>query len=110
MPSLRTVIVSAVALLAGLGMAYVDSRPTWDDTGITAGAVLLVALVLGAAQPSAFWISGVAIGLPILAMNAVLHSNYGAALAVAVALVGAGAGAVLGKSLGFGTGTRVTAK
>jgi hypothetical protein len=31
-----------VGLLAGALVGYVDSRPTWDDTGITAGAVFLV--------------------------------------------------------------------
>jgi hypothetical protein len=102
MPGVRTVIVSALAFLAGLGIAYVDSRPTWDDTGITVGAVFLVAVVLGAARPSSFWVSGLAIGLPILAMNVVLHSNYGAALAIAVGLLGAGAGAVVGRLLGHG--------
>jgi hypothetical protein len=35
-------ILLAIAVISGLVITYVDSRPTWDDTGITAGAILLV--------------------------------------------------------------------
>src|SRR6185503_3469261 len=31
----------ALAVLMGILIAFVDSRPTWDDTGITAGMMLL---------------------------------------------------------------------
>jgi hypothetical protein len=102
----RTLIVPAVGLAAGFGIAYIDSRPTWDDTGITVAAVFLVAVILGAVRPPSFWVSGVAVGLPIPAMNVVLRSNYGSAVAIAIALVGAGAGALLGKALGLGTADR----
>jgi hypothetical protein len=39
-------ILLAVAVLAGLFSAYVDSRPTWDDTGILAGGLLLISGLL----------------------------------------------------------------
>ena len=38
-----------VALALGLIIAYVDSRPTWDDAGITAGAHRIRAVVGGKA-------------------------------------------------------------
>jgi hypothetical protein len=99
----RTLIVPAVGLAAGFGIAYIDSRPTWDDAGITAAAVFLVAGVLGAVRPP---LSGLAVGLPIPAMNVVLRSTYGSAAAIAIALVGAGTGALLGKVLGLGAADR----
>src|SRR2546421_7826876 len=37
-----------VAAVVGWGIAMVDSRPGWDDTGITAGAVFGTALIFGA--------------------------------------------------------------
>ena len=104
MPAMRTLIVVAVGLVTGLGIGYIDSRPTWDDTGITVAAVALVALALGAARPGAFWLAGLAVGVPVLAMDVLLHSNYGAALAVVIALVAAAAGAALGRLLGVGSG------
>jgi hypothetical protein len=57
-------------------------------------------------RPPPFWISGLAVGLPIPAMNVVLRSTYGSAAAIAIALVGAGTGALLGKVLGLGAADR----
>lgn len=99
MSTKRALVFPAVAFLIGLGIGYVDSRPTWDDAGITAGAVFLVAAVLAAARPGVFWLTGLAVGLPVFAMNAVLRSNYGSGLVVAVGLVGAIAGVAAGKAL-----------
>jgi hypothetical protein len=94
----RALIAPAIGLVVGLGIGYVDSRPNWDDTGITAGAVFLVAAVLAAARPSVSWLTGLSVGLPVLAMNALLHSNYGSAIAVVISLAGSGVGYVVGKS------------
>jgi len=56
-------ILLAVALLCGLFLAYVDSRPNWDDSGITAGGLLIAAgliTLLGYPRP---WLIGLAVGL-----------------------------------------------
>ncbi len=56
-------ILLAVAIFTGLFVAYVDSRPTWDDTGITVGAILLTSgllTLLGHRKP---WLIALAIGL-----------------------------------------------
>lgn len=98
----RARIVPVIGLAVGLGIGYVDSRPTWDDTGITAGAVFLAAAVLAAARPSVAWLTGLAVGVPILAMNVLLHANYGSVIAVAIGLVGSVVGYLVGKLLGFG--------
>ncbi|MFT3891280.1 MAG: hypothetical protein QM730_06565 [Anaerolineales bacterium] len=53
----------ALAVLAGLFIAYIDSRPNWNDTGITAGAILLSAGLLtlfGYRRP---WLIALAVGL-----------------------------------------------
>jgi len=97
----RALIVPGIALLVGLGIAYVDTRVTWDDAGITAGAVFLAAAGLAALRPRMFWLTGLGVGLPVLGMNVVLHSNYGSAMAVVIALVGAGVGFLVGQ--GFRT-------
>jgi hypothetical protein len=82
--------------LIGMGIGYVDTRPNWDDTGITAGALFVSGLAAGAVKPRWFWLTGLALGLPVLAMNVAIHGNYGSAIAVAVALVAAGIGAAFG--------------
>jgi hypothetical protein len=53
----------ALAILTGLFIAFVDSRPNWDDTGITAGVMLLssgLLTLLGYRRP---WLIALAIGL-----------------------------------------------
>lgn len=56
-------ILLVVAVLTGLCIAYIDSRPTWDDTGITVGAILLTSgllTLLGYRRP---WLIALAIGV-----------------------------------------------
>ena len=56
-------ILLALAILVGLLIAFVDSRPTWDDTGITAGTMLLssgLLTLLGYRRP---WLIALAVGL-----------------------------------------------
>lgn len=45
------VIVPLLAWLVGLCIGDVDTRPHWDDAGITAGALFLFGLVFGALRP-----------------------------------------------------------
>lgn len=92
-------ILLAIAVLTGLFIAYVDSRPTWDDTGITVGMILLssgLLTLLGYRKP---WLIALAIGLwtPLyetyLSHNVSLPGVILLPLAVLlIALVGAYAG------------------
>ncbi|MFY9744863.1 MAG: permease prefix domain 1-containing protein [Acidobacteriaceae bacterium] len=54
-------LIAAIGL--GLAIAWVDSRPHWDDSGITAGALLLSAGVLGLIGPRRPWLWALAIGM-----------------------------------------------
>ncbi|HUE04619.1 MAG TPA: hypothetical protein VMR62_34020 [Bryobacteraceae bacterium] len=51
------------AIMIGLAIAWVDSRPHWDDSGITAGSLLLSAGVLGLIGPRRPWLWALAIGM-----------------------------------------------
>lgn len=56
-------VLLTIAILAGLLIAYVDSRPTWDDTGITVGSMLLTCgllTLLGHKRP---WLIALAVGI-----------------------------------------------
>ena len=52
-----------MATLAGIAIALVDARPTWDDAGITAGAMAIVAAALGVVGPQRPWLWGLAVGM-----------------------------------------------
>ncbi|HJU01286.1 MAG TPA: hypothetical protein VJ966_08780 [Actinomycetes bacterium] len=81
------------ALALGLALALVDSSPGWDDTGVSAAAVLVTAAAFGAARPSRAWLWALAVGLWIPAMGIALRHNPAALIALVPAVLGAYAGA-----------------
>ena len=101
-----TLVTLAAALAIGVAIGYVDSRPTWDDTGITAGSVFLAAAALAIVRPRVAWLVGLAVGIPVPLFNVTLHGNFGSVMAIAVGLVGAGVGYVVGKMVGSGRAPR----
>lgn len=95
----RTLIMQrtlfAVAIALGLLIGYVDSRPTWDDTGVTAGVLLISTAILGALAPQRPWVWALCVGLWIPIFGIATSSNYGSLIAVAIAFVGAYGGMLL---------------
>jgi len=85
----------AAGVVIGCAIGYVDSRPAWDDTGITVGAVVLSAALLSAIAPQRALVTALAVGLPVVVLNVLASGSY-ASLA---ALVAAGVGAVVGYGL-----------
>jgi hypothetical protein len=82
-------ILLAVAILAGLFSAYVDSRPTWDDTGILAGGLLLVSgllTLLGHRKP---WLIALAVGIWIPVHDIYLSHDFRLLLILLIPLIGA---------------------
>jgi len=55
-------VLLIVAVTMGLAIAWVDSRPHWNDDGISAGALLLGAGILGMIGPRRPWLWALAIG------------------------------------------------
>jgi hypothetical protein len=85
-------VLLGMAIFLGLLIAYVDSRPTWDDTGVTAGAIFITCAALAAASPRRPWRWALAIGLWIPLLAIATSRNYGALLALLFAFAGAYAG------------------
>jgi hypothetical protein len=92
-----------VAIVAGIGIAYVDTRPGWDDTGITAAALAIAALVAVLIEGSGRVVRVgaiavlVAIWIPILEIAA--PGTYGSLLAFVFSGVGAFIGWVIVRGL-----------
>jgi hypothetical protein len=89
----RSLILQKILFAAGLGLGlligYVDSRPSWDDTGITAGVLLITTATLGALAPQRPWVWALCVGVWIPVFGISNSSNYGSLMAVAIAFVGA---------------------
>jgi hypothetical protein len=86
-----------LALGVGIGIAWVDTRPTWDDTGITATVVFGSTLLLGAALPRRAWVWAIAVGIWIPVFNVALQGNVGAVVSIVIAFAGSYAGVFLRK-------------
>lgn len=65
--------ILASSFCFGLCIAGIDSRPHWDDAGITAGMLLLSAAVLGLMGPRRPWRWALGIGVWIPAFR-ILHA------------------------------------
>ena len=85
--SAQVLLLSAAALCAGLGIAWVDSRPGWDDTGVTAVAIAAAA-GLAALLGSRPWLAAALVAAPLL-IAGLAGGHPGVLLAVPFALAGA---------------------
>jgi hypothetical protein len=88
-----------VAVALGIAIAYVDSRPKWDDAGITAFSMLLSAGVFGLIGPQRpwLWALGIGIWIPLhgITRAPTLGSLVGGLLILTFPMVGAYAGMAL---------------
>lgn len=88
-PHFSAALTIAAALAAGALIAYVDTRPHWDDTGVTAGLLLLSALTLAFARPRLWIAIALAVGVWIPLVEISQSHNAGSLIALAIAFIGA---------------------
>ena len=90
-----TAVVIALACVAGLWLAAVDSRT--DDTGVEAGLIFLIAAILSAVRPRAAIVIAFIVGSPIPISEAMRSGTFPAGIvALGLAVAGALVGAYLG--------------
>lgn len=87
----------AAALAVGMVITYVDSTPSWDDTGITALALLLGAGVIGLFARRRPWLFALAIGLWIPLRGILLKHDFRFLIVLLFPLAGVYAGWALRK-------------
>jgi hypothetical protein len=83
------IIYLVLAVITGICIAWIDSRPNWDDTGITAGLIFSSAAIFGYLATRKPWLIalGVCVWIPLYG-NLVSH-NYGGFLALVPGFAGA---------------------
>jgi hypothetical protein len=81
------------ALVAGAAIAWVDSRPTWDDTGVSAALVFFAAALASVLRVRPV-LAIVFVAGPLIAVSLV-HGDNGGLLAGFIAALGALIGAKL---------------
>jgi hypothetical protein len=88
----RNWILVGIAALAGLAIAYIDSRPAWDDTGVTAGALLISAFAVSLLAGHRPWLWGLLVGGWVPAVEFGIDRHPASFIALVFAFVGAYAG------------------
>ena len=87
------------AVVAGVIIGSIDSRPNWDDTGITVLMILVSTFLLGIGSPNRAWLWATIVGGTVAGLNIVIHGNYQSIVAVVAAFVGSYVGAIIRKSV-----------
>jgi hypothetical protein len=95
---MRSRILLSAAVAFGICIAYVDSRPTWDDTGIMAFSMLSVAGILGFFGPQRPWLWALGVGA-FIPLHAVMANPSPGSVAMLVVLLFPLAGAYGGMGL-----------
>ncbi len=89
-------ILFAVALTAGLSIAFVDSRPTWDDTAITVAALLVCGVIIGLLIKRRPWLYALALGLWLPLWEGIASRNFTILIVLIFPFIGVYAGWALG--------------
>lgn len=83
----------AAAIAAGLFIAWIGSRPDWDDAGVIAGLIIVSSAIFACAFPTRPWIWALAIGAWIPLIGLARSGGPATLLALAAGFAGAYAGA-----------------
>jgi uncharacterized membrane protein len=87
------------AVVLGTCIAYVDSRATWDDAGISAAALAIAAGLVSLARPSRWLPIGLVVGIPVVALNVMRFGRWDSIIAVAFSLIGSAIGGAIGRGM-----------
>ena len=96
-PSLKFLIILLAAIIAGLLIGRMDSLPNWDDSGITAGLILISNFIFGLLMPEFAWLWAIITGVCIFGFDVILRNNFGSALAILIAFIGSYTGVLFKK-------------
>jgi len=88
-------ILLAVAIAAGLSIAFIDSRPTWDDTAITVFALLVAGGILGLLIRQRPWLYALALGLWLPLWEGIASGNFSILIVLVFPFTGVYAGWLL---------------
>jgi len=95
---MKTGITVIIAVCLGILIGWIDSRPHWDDTGITVGLIVISTFIIGFISPGRPWIWAISVGIWIPVWNILFQNNYSSLAALVIAFIGAYSGAYICKS------------
>lgn len=81
-----------LSIFFGIGISWIDSRPNWDDTGITVLMVLIAAFACGFIANQKPWLFALLVSIWIPVAGVLMTQNFGSLLAIVPGFIGAYAG------------------
>ena len=86
----KSFIASVIlSIIFGISIAWVDSRPSWDDAGITAFMILITSFACGFIASQKPWLIALLVSLWTPLAGIILTQNAGGILALVPAFAGA---------------------
>ena len=73
----------------GIGIAWIDAQPSWDDSGISAFMILLVSMLAAYMAKRKPWLIALAVGVWIPIYGIIFTQNFGSLLALLPGIIGA---------------------
>jgi len=74
--SLRTWLTILTSTSIGIALAYVESRPTWDDMGVLVAGIVFSAAAMGWVGSGFPWLIALAVGAWIPLHDVVVHGGH----------------------------------
>jgi hypothetical protein len=90
-------IILAAVVAAGILIGWMDTRPTWDDTGITVTAILAATFIPGILYPSRAWLWALLVGCAVALFNLIPDGHTGGLVAIPISVCSAYAGVFIRK-------------
>src|SRR4051794_36329668 len=87
--AVHTAVGLVVAAVGGVAIAFVESAPSWDDTGITVVALVVIAAVAAFIARRRPWVVALLVGAPTPLVELAHHGQPAALAALAFAALGA---------------------
>lgn len=96
-----------LAVGIGLVIGWVDTRPNWDDTGITVALIFGTTLLFGLAIRERPWMWALAISIWVPMFNVAQSRNFESLVAIVPAFLGSYLGYIVRRAIRAGHGSRV---
>ena len=86
---MKTAVLAVASVALGLSIAYMDSRPNFDDTGVTVVALIASAGMLGMIGPERPWLWALGVGVWLPLQGIALKHDFTMLIVVLFPLAGA---------------------
>ncbi len=94
---MRLAVALAISLIGGIAIGWMDSRPGFDDTGITVFSLLLASGIAAAVAGRAPWLFAISTGVWVGVFELSGLTGGGPLAALAFSAVGATVGWLVGR-------------